>query len=59
MADVKMLGPLYTPPGEASLGAHKVGKLPALSPKDPLGITHGKVGKGPGSETRTQTHSKT
>lgn len=56
----KMTGPLYTQPGEGSLGAHRVeGPKGGKSAPDPLGLTHGIVGNGPGaSDNLSQTRRK-
>ena len=50
-----MLSPFYTGPGK-SLGPVKPSGKPSLSIPDPIGLTHGKFGKGPGSQNRTQSH---
>lgn len=56
----KMVGPLYTPPGEGSLGAHRVdGPKGGKSVPDPLGLTHGIFAHGPSSESGpAQKHDK-
>lgn len=56
----KLHGPLYTPPGEGSLGAHKVdGPRGGKSCPDPLGLTHGITGTGPGADYgKGQSHDK-
>lgn len=56
----KLLGPLYTQPGEGSLGAHRVeGPRGGKSAPDPLGLTHGNYGTGPDAEGgHTQKHDK-
>ena len=48
----KLTSPLYTQPKESgSLGAHRVeGPRGGKSVPDPLGLTHGIFGKGPGAK---------
>lgn len=52
-----MLSPMYTGPNQ-NLGPVKPASKPSFSPPDPLGITHGKFGKGPSSENRSQSHEQ-
>lgn len=52
-----MLSPFYTGPNQ-NLGPVKPSAKPGLSIPDPVGFTHGKFGKGPSSQNRTQSREK-
>jgi hypothetical protein len=55
----KLIGPMYTAPGE-TLGPHRVeGPKGGKSVPDPIGLTHGKFATGPGAKSDgSQKHDK-
>lgn len=57
---VHLAGPLYVEPTPGmSLGAHRVeSEKGGKRPNDPLGVTHGNVGTGPGSKSLPDVYSK-